>query len=692
MKLSFGKKNKQGNDAAIAEEEASEDVLDDGGSVLVRGLSNLYSPASKTAVHARDFADVLAENGKISAEQLEELRGSGIIDSSELDKHIIEKQFAGADDILEAKAEIYGHEFRVVVADAVDLGAFEKVDLAYIKSNRIMPIAFNGEALVVATDKPGDVFAIDDIARQTNKEIEVVICRSSDIDDVCMEFDKTEANFDVDEIMNDMGDIEVVQDREEDLDDLEQSAGRSPVIKFVNYLLSNAVHEGASDIHIEPKEKYTKIRLRIDGILFDSMQSPANMHPAVVSRIKIMSNLDISERRLPQDGKISVIMGGRGIDLRISILPTSHGEKVVIRILDSRSIMRGLDKSGMEPDVLDQFMEQVTLPHGILLVTGPTGSGKSTTLYSALGQMDGNTLNISTVEDPVEYDLEFCNQVQVREQVGMTFAAALRSLLRQDPDIIMIGEIRDGETSGIAVQAALTGHLVLSTLHTNDAPSSISRLVNVGVDPYLIAASLNGVLAQRLVRRICEHCKEPYEVPEAMKKHLKGVGKPGAVVMHGVGCDECRGSGYAGRVGIYELLLVDDDLRAAINKDASVDNMKRAFARSGSNSLFDDGMLKVTQGLTTIEEVLRVTEVFDRESLSGGGVVSEGPKVVETRPKSAAKKSATKKAVKGKAIKADITIDDNSDDDQSDIISAAANSIGSAKAESKEVETEGGNN
>ncbi|GAG27341.1 unnamed protein product, partial [marine sediment metagenome] len=259
-------------------------------------------------------------------------------------------------------------------------------------------------------------------------------------------------------------------------------------IKFVNYLISNAVREGASDIHIEPKEKSMKTRFRIDGVLFEMKQSPLNMHPAIVSRIKIMANLDISERRLPQDGKIKVNVGGRAIDLRVSILPTNHGEKVVIRVLDSKSVLRGLEQLGMESDVMDVFRGQIALPHGILLVTGPTGSGKSTTLYSALCQMDGEKLNISTVEDPVEYELDFCNQVQTNEKIGLDFALSLRSLLRQDPDVIMIGEIRDNETARIAVQAALTGHLVLSTLHTNDAASSITRLVDIGIDAYLIAA------------------------------------------------------------------------------------------------------------------------------------------------------------------------------------------------------------
>jgi type IV pilus assembly protein PilB len=334
------------------------------------------------------------------------------------------------------------------------------------------------------------------------------------------------------------------------------------------------------------------------------------MHPAVVSRVKIMSNLDISERRLPQDGKISVIVGGRQIDLRVSVLPTSHGEKVVIRILDSNSMMLGLEQLGMAPDVTDAFRKQISAPNGILLVTGPTGSGKSTTLYSALCQMDGDKLNISTVEDPVEYQLDFCNQVQTNEKIGMDFASALRSLLRQDPDIIMIGEIRDNETARIAVQAALTGHLVLSTLHTNDAASSITRLVNIGIDPYLIAASLNAVLAQRLVRRICPKCKEPYVVPENMRRYIEERGVSSEELFHGAGCDHCRGSGYVGRVGIYELLVVDELFRDMINKDSSVANMRRTFHESGKPALFNDGIAKVKQGVTTIEEVLRVTKVY----------------------------------------------------------------------------------
>jgi type IV pilus assembly protein PilB len=324
-----------------------------------------------------------------------------------------------------------------------------------------------------------------------------------------------------------------------------------------------------------------------------------------------MSKLDISERRLPQDGKISVIVGGRKVDLRVSTLPTSYGEKSVIRVLDSKSILKELNQLGMEPAVCEAFKAQIAMPHGIFLVTGPTGSGKSTTLYTALSQMDGETLNISTVEDPVEYELGFCNQVHVQDKIGLSFASALRSLLRQDPDVIMIGEIRDGETARIAVQAALTGHLVLSTLHTNDAASSITRLVNIGIDEYLIAASLNGVLAQRLVRKICSNCKQQLtdsQKAEALDHLLGGADLRKKKLFYGAGCDHCRGSGYSGRVGIYELLIVDDKFRNVINKDPSVSNMRRAFNESDNATLFDDGLVKIKQGLTTIEEVLRVTE------------------------------------------------------------------------------------
>ncbi|MBN1974968.1 MAG: type II/IV secretion system protein [Sedimentisphaerales bacterium] len=590
--------------------DLADDYSDNGGLEEICGLSNLYSPEQDSAVHIRDIADVLLDMGKINQGHLSEIRRLQEQTNRDVLKIITEKGFAKEPDVSIARANLYNLEFREIEPDKIDKEAFGKLDPEYIKNNRIIPIGFKEEKLVVATSHPGDLFVIEDVKRQTNMDVETVVCIDEAIDQICKTLCEDKADYNLDDIISDMTDVEIMQDVDDISEDLEKMAGQSPIIKFVNYLISNAVREGVSDIHIEPKEKSMKTRYRIDGVLFETMQSPLKMHPAIVSRIKIMANLDISERRLPQDGKIKVSVGGRAIDLRVSTLPTNHGEKVVIRVLDSKSILRGLEQLGMEKDIEEIFHEQVQMPHGIMLVTGPTGSGKSTTLYSALAQMDGNKLNISTVEDPVEYELEFCNQVQANEKIGLDFAAALRSLLRQDPDVIMIGEIRDNETARIAVQAALTGHLVLSTLHTNDAPSSITRLVDIGIDSYLIAASLNAVLAQRLVRKICPKCKEIYQVSEHIKKYVEKAGITQDQLFHGVGCDQCRGSGYVGRAGIYELLIVNELFRDMINKDSSINNMRHAFYESGSRSMYEDGLIKVKQGFTTIEEVLRVTQVY----------------------------------------------------------------------------------
>ena len=603
--LGFGTKEKQ---------PGAESTNNNSGNNIeqICGLSQLYSPEQEVVAHIRDVADILHEKQIISDQQLSELRRAQEKDSGrDICRIITDLNYADETEIAKAKAGLYGFEFVRLEPEKIDKEAFEKLEPDYIKSNRIIPVALKGQTLVAATSRPSDLFIIEDVKRQTGMNLEVVVCLEEDIDKVCRSFEEEQkVDYNLDELINDMADVEVVQDQQEESEDLERMAGQSPVIKFVNFVISNAVREGASDIHIEPKEKFMKTRYRIDGVLFETMQSPLKMHPAIVSRIKIMSNLDISERRLPQDGKIKVTVGGRAIDLRVSTLPTNHGEKVVIRVLDSKSILRGLDQLGMEQDITDTFRQQIGLPHGILLVTGPTGSGKSTTLYSALCQMDGEKLNVSTVEDPVEYELDFCNQVQANEKIGLDFAAALRSLLRQDPDVIMIGEIRDNQTARIAVQAALTGHLVLSTLHTNDAASSITRLVNIGIDAYLIAASLNAVLAQRLVRKICPKCREPYEVSDPIRKYLEKGRVETGQLYHGAGCDYCRGSGYSGRLGIYELLEVDEKFRDMINRDSSVSSMRHVFFQSGRRSLFDDGIIKVKQGLTTVEEVLRVTEIY----------------------------------------------------------------------------------
>ena len=601
----------------------------DDSAAALKGLSNLYDPQEHPKTHIRDIADVLLDLGRINDAQLAQVRQRHQTKGGDVTAVLLELQAANETDILIAKASLYGFEFRHIEPQDVDKEAFNRLEKEYIKNNLIMPVAVVNDKLVVATSRPADVFIIDDVKRRTEMNLEVVVCTEADILRVCESLAETKLDYNVDAIIEDatQGDVQVIESQEQDFKDLEKQAGESPIIKFVNYLISHAIRQGASDIHIEPKEDHTKIRFRIDGILFEAMKPPSTMHSAVVSRLKIMSNLDISERRIPQDGRISALVGGREIDLRVSTLPTSCGEKVVIRVLDSKSILRGLGDLGMAPEALEAFKLEIARPHGIILVTGPTGSGKTTTLYSALNQMDGATMNISTVEDPVEYHLGFTNQVQVNEKAGLGFSTALRSLLRQDPDIIMIGEIRDGETSRIAVQAALTGHLVLSTLHTNDAPSSVTRLVNIGVEPYLIAASLNSIMAQRLVRKICPKCKQKYKIPENMREFVYKAGVGEDEIFHGAGCEACRNSGYKGRVGIYELLLIDDPFRDMITKDPSITNMRKAFAASNQASLYDDGLRKIKMGFTTLEEVLRVTEAS-----SNGAVASEAAAVYVSEP------------------------------------------------------------
>jgi type IV pilus assembly protein PilB len=584
----------------------------------VAGLTTLYSPQIETkdsdGVCVRDVADTLVGMGRLTSDQLSEVRGAQLknvyADTAEILRRL---GFVNNEDILAARAHMNGLEFRHIKPEQIDKDAYAKLDNDFIVNNKIMPIVLEDNVLTVATTGPENVFVLDEVKRRTGCDIHVIVCSVEDIEKASAVLGGKDPDYNVADLMNDIADVEVVERVQDKIEDLEKMAGESPVIKFVNYLISRAIREGASDIHIEPKDKETKIRYRIDGVLFEEMTPPAHMHAALISRLKIMSNLDISERRLPQDGKIAVVVGGRGIDLRVSCLPTTHGEKVVVRVLDSKSILKGLDSSGMSEAVMTEFTKQIHKPNGILLVTGPTGSGKSTTLYSALGLMDGKRLNISTVEDPVEYELGFANQVNVNDRIGMTFAAALRSLLRQDPDIIMVGEIRDTETARIAVQAALTGHLVLSTLHTNDAPGSIARLVNIGVESYLISASLNAILAQRLVRKICPNCKEPCKTPGNLKKYVAQAEIEPERLFHGKGCDECRNSGYFGRTGIYELLVVNDYFKEIINKDCSASYIKAAFEKTGAVSLYKDGMEKVRKGITTLDEVLRVTEAYEQK-------------------------------------------------------------------------------
>lgn len=469
--------------------------------------------------------------------------------------------------------------------------------------------------LVIGTTNPDDVFLVDEIRRRLGGiGVKIVVVPPSDVrgalEIATQGQEKESSDNDISDILSEVaeGDVQVEKTASNQEVDLEAEAAESPVIRYVNFIIQSAVKEGASDIHIEPADKKLKVRFRIDGVLFEMMNPPASMGNAITSRLKIMANLDISERRIPQDGRIRCVVGGRKLDLRMSTLPNGHGEKTVMRILDTKSINVSLDDLGFSENAMTMWKKAIDEPHGIVLVTGPTGSGKTTTLYSSLRTLDKQSMNISTVEDPVEYHLDGITQTQTHEKIGMTFAKALKALLRQDPDVIMLGEIRDMETASTAVQAALTGHLVLSTLHTNDAPSSITRLVNIGLEPFLVGAAVRAVLAQRLVRRLCSHCKANSPPSEEYCEYLTMNGMDPDGVFIAKGCDRCRNTGYSGRVGIYELLMVDDHLRDVIARNPNVSEFRRLCIERGMVTLRNDGMTKVAKGQTTVEEVLRVTE------------------------------------------------------------------------------------
>ncbi|MGV6814272.1 MAG: GspE/PulE family protein [Phycisphaerales bacterium] len=565
---------------------------------------------------AGELSEMLVEQGAITSEQLTAAQqvisqspGRGLIG-------VLFEQGGDQEAIQRVVAQNAGVGFEKVDLEKGLDGGFDgkllqRLGLEFCQANQILPLRTEGSRVVVGTLDPNDVFTIDEI-RSTLRvaSIKVMLVTPNDIHSA-LEIVGGDSVTDVDlnEILADVEetDVEVTTSTQSEAVDLEAQAGESPVIRYVNYIIQNAVKEGASDIHIEPGEKKIKVRLRIDGVLFESMNPPPSMAAAITSRLKIMADLDISERRVPQDGRIRCVVGGRKLDLRVSSLPTGYGEKIVMRILDTKSINVKLEDLGFDDMTLDIWKTQINMPHGILLVTGPTGSGKTTTLYSSLRQIDKAKLNVSTVEDPIEYHLDGITQTQTHAKIDMTFAKALKALLRQDPDVIMLGEIRDHETAHTAVQAALTGHLVLSTLHTNDAPSSVTRLVNIGLEPFLVGAALNGVLAQRLLRRLCPHCKTQESPSEEMAEFLEMNGLPSNELWVPAGCDKCRNTGYSGRVGIYEMLAVDDTLRDVIARNPNVSEFRRLCLERGMSSLRGDGIHKATSGLTSIQEVLRVT-------------------------------------------------------------------------------------
>jgi type IV pilus assembly protein PilB len=477
----------------------------------------------------------------------------------------------------------------------------------------IVPVSRSGSSLIVAMSDPTNLHAIDDIKFLTGYNVEPVVASETSIQAAIDRYYNAGPSYE--EVLEDfqLEDEDIDFDAEQDdvnTMDLEKASEDAPVVRLVNVLLLNAIKKGASDIHVEPYEKRLRVRYRVDGVLQEEMTPPLKLKAALVSRLKIMSQLDIAERRLPQDGRIKLKMGkGREMDFRVSVLPTMWGEKVVLRLLDKGNLQLDMAKLGFDPKPLADFKWAIDQPWGMVLVTGPTGSGKTTTLYSALSDLNKPSVNISTAEDPVEYNLHGINQVQMHEEIGLNFAAALRSFLRQDPDVIMVGEIRDFETAEIAVKAALTGHMVLSTLHTNDAPATISRLLNMGVEPFLITASVNLVLAQRLARRICAECKQPAPLDE---KVLLDVGCTpeqikGANIMRGTGCPTCNNSGYKGRVALYEVMRFTDELKELVLQGASTAELKLAAIKGGMATLRMSGISKMLEGMTTPEEIARVT-------------------------------------------------------------------------------------
>jgi type IV pilus assembly protein PilB len=484
----------------------------------------------------------------------------------------------------------------------------------------VMPLSVKNSNLIVAMSDPSNIFALDDIKFLTGYRVEPLIAAEGAILSAIDTYYKTTTaglgNL-LDEYNVDVEDVNLVEETDDiDLSSLERASEDAPVVKLVNAILTDAVAKGCSDIHIEAYEKTFRVRFRIDGSLYELMRPPISMKNAIVSRLKIMARLDIAERRLPQDGRIKLKMGkGREMDYRVSVLPTLFGEKVVLRLLDKANLQLDMTKLGFDSDQLVEFQHAIHMPYGMVLVTGPTGSGKTTTLYSALSELNKVSENISTAEDPVEFNLEGINQVQMHEEIGLTFANSLRSFLRQDPDIILVGEVRDFETAEIAIKAALTGHLVLSTLHTNDAPSTINRLLNMGVEPFLVSSSLNLVVAQRLARRICNNCREPLDVAREQLESLGSIPEsvPDPVSLSkGLGCDACSNTGYKGRIAMYEVMMMQDSLKELVLQGASAMEIKREAVESGMKTLRRSGINKLLAGTTTIEEILRTTVLDDK--------------------------------------------------------------------------------
>ena len=573
------------------------------------------------------LGDLLVKENLITPQQLKEALEFQRVNGGRLGNCLIKLGFVTDDEITAILSRQYGVPSINLSFFDVDPSVVKLIPVETAQKYQILPLSRVGSTLTIAMIDPTNVFAMDDIKFMTGFNIEPVVASETAIRDAIDKYYGSTHAIELKKVMEDIAivdqkldagedtSLEVTPEEEEaiDLEGLEQAAEEAPIIKLVNLVLSNSLKRGASDIHIEPYEKEFRVRFRIDGVLYNVMNPPLKLKDAITSRVKIMSKLDISEKRLPQDGRIKVKMKSEGrikdLDFRVSVLPTLYGEKVVLRLLDKDNLMLDMTRLGFEPDSLKKFQYAIAKPYGMVLVTGPTGSGKTNTLYSSIAQLNKIDTNILTAEDPVEFNIPGINQVQMKEQIGLNFAAALRSFLRQDPNIILVGEIRDFETAEIAIKAALTGHLVLSTLHTNDAPSTISRLMNMGIEPFLVATSVHLICAQRLIRRVCKECKE--EVSPPVQALIDAGFSPTEAkklpTYRGKGCSTCNGTGYKGRVGLYEVMEINDDLRELVLIGASSLELKKKAIENGMITLRGSGLTKLREGVTTLEEVLRET-------------------------------------------------------------------------------------
>ncbi|HIE50437.1 MAG TPA: type II secretion system protein GspE [Armatimonadetes bacterium] len=587
------------------------------------------------AIARKDIGQLLVERGVLNPEDLKTALEVRKQTTQSLERILVDMGFVSEEDVLAARAQLLGVPYVKLSQVPIDPSAVRRFPEHMLKTHNVLPLKMTGNRLTVAMADPSDILAIDDM-RMLGYEIEPVLAGEEEITETInkqlgiaveevvpatevggMSPLKAGAREDISQIAD--GALEeLAQGRAPDADleevaetdSIKALAEEAPIIRIVNSLIIQAINDGASDIHVEPQRRNVRIRYRIDGVLHEVMTVPKYVHPPLISRIKIMAELDIAERRLPQDGRIPIRHKGRNYDLRVSVVPSMNGEKAVMRILDQQSVLIGLGKLGLFPDTQAELERLIIQPYGILLSTGPTGAGKTTTQYSILNKINSVEKNIITIEDPIEYQLPGITQVAVNRKAGLTFATALRSFVRQDPDIMMVGEIRDLETADLAVEASLTGHLVLSTLHTNDAPTAITRLNDIGVEPFLIAASLIGVLAQRLVRKICPKCKEPYNPPMEALERLGFEPDPDNPITfyRGRGCEECRHTGFKGRTGIFELMSIDAELAELIVKNASAMELREAARAKGMRTLQEDGLKKVLEGITTIDELIRVVQ------------------------------------------------------------------------------------